>query len=300
MAVYKPKKKTGTNTFEEIKIPASCIDGLPSGGGGKTYTFAEGTTNGAFQVTPSGETAQSVKVHGLNNAAYAGTTSNVTSSSNDLPTSAAVYSHVTGRLPVIATSVTSASENPVTSKGIYNFVTSKIPTVDSAMSSASTNPVQNKVIYTQLQSCVRTSSTEQSIAGTKNFTGTLQYGGTNVAKYFEYKKLSTAKTYTATASGTISIKTSDIVPSTDYVANATYEIYGQILAYSSSTGKVFLYSNKWGDNNSTDYYIINTTANARVGSTAFVIPCSGTLTCYKNINFSEFSLRIYGYRRISQ
>lgn len=33
MAVYKPKKKTGTNTFEEIKIPASCIDGLPSGSG---------------------------------------------------------------------------------------------------------------------------------------------------------------------------------------------------------------------------------------------------------------------------
>lgn len=35
-----------------------------------TYTFAEGTTNGAFTVTPSGGSAQSVKIHGLGTAAY--------------------------------------------------------------------------------------------------------------------------------------------------------------------------------------------------------------------------------------
>ena len=35
-----------------------------------TYTFAEGTTNGAFTVTPSGGTATSVKIHGLGSAAY--------------------------------------------------------------------------------------------------------------------------------------------------------------------------------------------------------------------------------------
>lgn len=35
-----------------------------------TYTFAEGTTNGAFSVTPSGGSATSVKVHGLGSAAY--------------------------------------------------------------------------------------------------------------------------------------------------------------------------------------------------------------------------------------
>ena len=34
------------------------------------YTFAEGTTNGAFSVTPSGGTAQSVTVHGLKALAY--------------------------------------------------------------------------------------------------------------------------------------------------------------------------------------------------------------------------------------
>ena len=35
-----------------------------------TYTFAEGSTNGAFSVTPSGGSAQSVSIHGLGTAAY--------------------------------------------------------------------------------------------------------------------------------------------------------------------------------------------------------------------------------------
>lgn len=35
-----------------------------------TYTFVEGTTEGAFTVTPSGGTATSVKIHGLGTAAY--------------------------------------------------------------------------------------------------------------------------------------------------------------------------------------------------------------------------------------
>ena len=45
-----------------------------------TYTFAEGSTNGAFQVTPSGGTAKSVSIHGLGSAAYANTTDFVDSS----------------------------------------------------------------------------------------------------------------------------------------------------------------------------------------------------------------------------
>lgn len=39
-----------------------------------TYTFAEGTTNGAFSVTPKGGTAQTVSVHGLGSAAYTAST----------------------------------------------------------------------------------------------------------------------------------------------------------------------------------------------------------------------------------
>lgn len=46
------------------------ITGLGIPGSNTTYTFAEGTTNGAFSVTPSGGSAQSVKVHGLGSAAY--------------------------------------------------------------------------------------------------------------------------------------------------------------------------------------------------------------------------------------
>ena len=40
-----------------------------------TYVFAEGSTNGAFSVTPSGGTEQSVSIHGLGTAAYADTSS---------------------------------------------------------------------------------------------------------------------------------------------------------------------------------------------------------------------------------
>lgn len=43
---------------------------LPTEDTNTTYTFAEGTTNGAFNVTPSNGTPQSVKVHGLGSAAY--------------------------------------------------------------------------------------------------------------------------------------------------------------------------------------------------------------------------------------
>jgi hypothetical protein len=39
-----------------------------------TYTFASGTTNGAFSVTPSGGTATSVSIYGLGSAAYTAST----------------------------------------------------------------------------------------------------------------------------------------------------------------------------------------------------------------------------------
>lgn len=50
-----------------VKIPAS--DNTNT-----TYTFAEGSTNGAFSVTPSSGTATSVKVHGLGSLAYSSAT----------------------------------------------------------------------------------------------------------------------------------------------------------------------------------------------------------------------------------
>lgn len=70
-----------------------------------TYTFAEGTTNGAFTVTPSGGSAQSVKVHGLAAAAYKGvdTAAFATSSTSaNLPTTAAVAGTIANRATKVA------------------------------------------------------------------------------------------------------------------------------------------------------------------------------------------------------
>ena len=67
-------------------------------GANTTYTFAEGTTNGTINVTPSDSaTAQAIPVHGLNDAAYKGVATSIGSSNNSstaVPTVSAVYSFV--------------------------------------------------------------------------------------------------------------------------------------------------------------------------------------------------------------
>lgn len=72
-----------------------------------TYTFAEGSTNGAFSVTPSGGTAASVKVHGLANAAYKGVDTSMTTSSTstNVPTTAAVAACIANSMGVEWTTV---------------------------------------------------------------------------------------------------------------------------------------------------------------------------------------------------
>lgn len=50
-------------TVDSIKMPANPNTNT-------TYSFASGTTNGAFTVTPSGGSAQSVAIYGLKSAAY--------------------------------------------------------------------------------------------------------------------------------------------------------------------------------------------------------------------------------------
>lgn len=65
-----------------------------------TYAFAEGSTNGAFSVTPSGGSAQSVKVHGLAAAAYKSVDTSITATgttSANLPTAGAVSTFVKAR-----------------------------------------------------------------------------------------------------------------------------------------------------------------------------------------------------------
>lgn len=63
-----------------------------------TYTFSEGSTNGAFNVTPDGGNTQSVPIHGLGDAAYADIASAVDNSTNanKLATAGQVASTVNG------------------------------------------------------------------------------------------------------------------------------------------------------------------------------------------------------------
>lgn len=68
-----------------------------------TYTFAEGETNGAFEVTPSNSTKQTINIHGLNNAAYKDVDSSITSdsTSTNIPTSAAVATAISNAMSAI-------------------------------------------------------------------------------------------------------------------------------------------------------------------------------------------------------
>lgn len=64
------------------------VDTLTLPNDNTTYTFAEGTTNGAFTVTPSGGTAQTVKIHGLGTAAYTASSAYATAAQGALADSA--------------------------------------------------------------------------------------------------------------------------------------------------------------------------------------------------------------------
>lgn len=71
-----------TISFADGKITISSTDN------NTTYTFGEGTTNGAFTVTPSGSSSQSVKIHGLKSAAYTESSAYATAAQGTLATNA--------------------------------------------------------------------------------------------------------------------------------------------------------------------------------------------------------------------
>lgn len=62
---------------------------------GVTYTFAEGSTNGAFTVTPSNGSAQSVPIHGLGSAAYTASSAYATAAQGALAASALQKADIT-------------------------------------------------------------------------------------------------------------------------------------------------------------------------------------------------------------
>lgn len=86
---------TGTTSFAQtltsgtqigsIKIDGTTTTLYAPTNTNTTYTFAEGSTNGAFSVTPSGGSATSVKIHGLGSAAYTASTAYVSATATHSP-----------------------------------------------------------------------------------------------------------------------------------------------------------------------------------------------------------------------
>lgn len=105
-AAFKNVSSRGPSGAGEFLVTEAQVKSFVEGKGyitsytNTTYTFEEGTTNGAFTVTPKGGSAQSVKVHGLAAAAYKGVDTAAfatTSSSANLPTTAAVAGTIAKR-----------------------------------------------------------------------------------------------------------------------------------------------------------------------------------------------------------
>jgi hypothetical protein len=112
-----------------------------------TYSFAEGTANGKFQVTPSGGTAQSVAVHGLNNLAYKSSASatytpagnctggNVTLNTTTVPNVTGVGSLPTCTFPELSLSVNS-NKRLIISHTEGSFNQGSLPTLGTAITVA--------------------------------------------------------------------------------------------------------------------------------------------------------------------
>ena len=110
-AAFKNVSSRGPSGAGEFLVTEAQVKSFVEGKGyltsytNTTYTFVEGTTNGAFTVTPKGGTAQSVKVHGLAAAAYKGvdTAAFATSSTSaNVPTTAAVAGTIANRATKVA------------------------------------------------------------------------------------------------------------------------------------------------------------------------------------------------------
>jgi len=88
-----------------------------------TYTFAEGSVNGEFSVTPLGGTASQVKVHGLDTAAYKDVSTSIPASGTaddaKLPTVAAVKAYASG----LVTDLDSSQSATAANGDVYSVLT---------------------------------------------------------------------------------------------------------------------------------------------------------------------------------
>lgn len=105
-----------------------------------TYTFAEGTTNGKFTVTPSNGSAQEVAIHGLGSAAYTSSDAYVPASKNDAIDSAVQTIELTkngdvGSVSKVGTTVTVDISGYATTA---NVATAKSEAISAASEDATT------------------------------------------------------------------------------------------------------------------------------------------------------------------
>ena len=95
-------------------------------GDAESYTFAEGSTDGAFSVTPgSTGTAQSVPIHGLDDAAYRGVAAAIdaTTNADKLPTASTVKSYVDGAVSGAIADLDSSVAATAASGNVYSVLT---------------------------------------------------------------------------------------------------------------------------------------------------------------------------------
>jgi hypothetical protein len=126
-------------TLDSIKMPSNPNTNT-------TYTFAEGTTNGAFSVTPSGGSVKSVPIHGLGSAAYTASTAYAAASHNHNA------SNITsGTLGVAhgGTGATTFTSGQVLIGNGTNAVSTKA--IDTTVTSGSANLITSGAVYSQIE-----------------------------------------------------------------------------------------------------------------------------------------------------
>lgn len=112
-----------TVSFAEGKITISSTDN------NTTYTFEEGSTNGAFTVTPFGDSPQSVKIHGLGSAAYTDSTEYATAEQGILATNAMPKAGGTFTGAPIWATVPTADGHLANKKYVDDTIASKVASV---------------------------------------------------------------------------------------------------------------------------------------------------------------------------
>lgn len=237
-----------------------------------TYTFAEGETNGAFTVTPSGGTATSVKIHGLGSAAYtassdydaAGAASTVQSTLLGTSNDAAGANTIYGANKAASAASTAAATAQSTANGKYSKPSGGIPKSDLA-----------EAVQTSLDKADSAIQSHQTIT-TGSTNGSIAVGGKDVAvkglAALAYKSslgkgdvglgsvVNAAQDSTPTANSTNYVTSGGVKSYVDSAINGVtqfkYEVVSDLPTASASTmGKIYLKAHSHGTGDGYDEYI---------------------------------------------